>query len=166
MRACLKQLEGVQNVAFFDSSFHMTLEQKRYAYPVDPKIADSKGIRKYGFHGLSYAYIIKAVASFLKQVRLQYLRLLTYIRSTKHQSSRYISDPVLLHAQSKTENPSTQGYPPTYFLINNQHGPYPPRRSPWRNPLRKYRSLPHLSLYVLGRLPVPILNLQNAHHRS
>ena len=68
VRACLKHLKGVQNVAFFDSSFHMTLEKKRYMYPIDPKIAESKGIRKYGFHGLSYAYIIKAVASFLGKV--------------------------------------------------------------------------------------------------
>jgi acetate kinase len=68
VRACLKQLKGVQNVAFFDSSFHMTLEKKRYMYPIDPKIAESKGIRKYGFHGLSYAYIINAVASFLGKV--------------------------------------------------------------------------------------------------
>jgi len=71
VRACLKQLKGVQNVAFFDSSFHMTLEKKRYMYPIDPKIAESKGIRKYGFHGLSYAYIIKAVASFLGKVSLR-----------------------------------------------------------------------------------------------
>ena len=70
MRACLKQLEGVRNVAFFDSSFHTTLEKKRYMYPIDPKVAESKGIRKYGFHGLSYAYIIKAVASYLQKVYL------------------------------------------------------------------------------------------------
>jgi len=37
-------------------------------YPIDPKVAESKGIRKYGFHGLSYAYITKAVASFLRKV--------------------------------------------------------------------------------------------------
>ena len=68
MRACLDQLKGIQNVAFFDSSFHMTLEKRRWMYPIDPKIAETKGIRKYGFHGLSYAYIIKAVASFLQKV--------------------------------------------------------------------------------------------------
>jgi len=36
-------------------------------YPIDPKVAEVKGIRKYGFHGLSYAYITKAVASFLRK---------------------------------------------------------------------------------------------------
>jgi len=47
----------------------MSLEKRRYMYPIDPNIAESKGIRRYGFHGLSYAYITKAVAKFLKKVR-------------------------------------------------------------------------------------------------
>ena len=68
VRACLKELPSVQNVAFFDSSFHMTLEKKRWMYPIDPKIAETKGLRKYGFHGLSYAFITKAVAKFLNKV--------------------------------------------------------------------------------------------------
>jgi acetate kinase len=46
----------------------MTLEKKRYMYPIDPKIAQSKGIRRYGFHGLSYAYITRAVAQYLQKV--------------------------------------------------------------------------------------------------
>jgi acetate kinase len=37
-------------------------------YPIDPEIAGRKGIRKYGFHGLSYAFITKAVAGFLHKV--------------------------------------------------------------------------------------------------
>ena len=68
VRACLAQLKGIQNVAFFDSSFHMTLEKKRWMYPIDPKIAETKGIRKYGFHGLSYSFIIRAVAKYLNKV--------------------------------------------------------------------------------------------------
>lgn len=70
VRACLDQLKGIQNVAFFDSSFHMSLQKSRWMYPIDPNIAESKGIRKYGFHGLSYAFITSAVASFLKKVFL------------------------------------------------------------------------------------------------
>lgn len=69
VRACLDQLKGIQNVAFFDSSFHMSLEKKRWMYPIDPKLAESKGIRKYGFHGLSYSFIIRAVAKYLNKVR-------------------------------------------------------------------------------------------------
>ena len=47
----------------------MSLEKFRYMYPIDPKIAESKGIRKYGFHGLSYSFITRAVANYLKKVR-------------------------------------------------------------------------------------------------
>jgi len=35
------------------------------AYMIDQKIAKAKGLRKYGFHGLSYSYITRAVAGFL-----------------------------------------------------------------------------------------------------
>jgi len=89
VRACLDQLKGIQNVAFFDSSFHMTLEKRRWMYPIDPEIAEDKGIRKYGFHGLSYGYIIKAVASFFEKVPL---RLSKFMNSplTKHQLLHYI----------------------------------------------------------------------------
>jgi acetate kinase len=68
-------LKGIQNVAFFDSSFHMTLEKKRYVYPINPDIAERKGIRRYGFHGLSYAYITRAVATYLKKVTPQRIQL-------------------------------------------------------------------------------------------
>jgi acetate kinase len=84
VRACLDQLKEIQNVAFFDSSFHMTLEKRRWMYPIDPKIAESKGIRKYGFHGLSYAFIIKAVASFLRKVPPELSKLMNS-QSTKLQ---------------------------------------------------------------------------------
>jgi len=35
------------------------------AYMIDQKIATEKGLRKYGFHGLSYSYITRAVAAHL-----------------------------------------------------------------------------------------------------
>lgn len=37
------------------------------AYMIDQKIAKEKGLRKYGFHGLSYSYITRAVAAYLKK---------------------------------------------------------------------------------------------------
>ena len=39
-------------------------------YMIDPKIAQLKGLQRYGFHGLSYSYILKRVASYLKKVDL------------------------------------------------------------------------------------------------
>jgi len=46
----------VPNIACFDTAFHTTIPvlHRRYAIP---KIWDEKGVRRYGFHGLSYEYI-------------------------------------------------------------------------------------------------------------
>ncbi|KAH9827716.1 acetate kinase, partial [Teratosphaeria destructans] len=55
------------NVAFFDNAFHATLPAPARTYPIDPAIATKNHLRKYGFHGLSYAFITKAVAAHLGQ---------------------------------------------------------------------------------------------------
>ncbi|CAK7235947.1 hypothetical protein SBRCBS47491_009469 [Sporothrix bragantina] len=65
VRSCLKQLPKATNVACFDSQFHATLPLHIRTYPIDPKIAKSNMLRKYGFHGLSYAFITRAVAESL-----------------------------------------------------------------------------------------------------
>ncbi|OQN97986.1 hypothetical protein B0A48_16291 [Cryoendolithus antarcticus] len=53
------------NVAFFDSAFHSTIPEPVRTYMIDPAKAKKTGLRKYGFHGLSYAFITRAVASHL-----------------------------------------------------------------------------------------------------
>ena len=35
------------------------------AYAIDQEIAKEKGLRKYGFHGISYSYILRAVSTYL-----------------------------------------------------------------------------------------------------
>ena len=37
------------------------------AYAIDQEIAKSKGLRKYGFHGISYRYILRSVAKYLNK---------------------------------------------------------------------------------------------------
>ncbi|KPI42089.1 putative acetate kinase [Cyphellophora attinorum] len=65
MRACHEQLPKVTNVACFDSSFHSSMPDHVKSYAIDPKIAKEKGLRKYGFHGLSYSYILRQVSGYL-----------------------------------------------------------------------------------------------------
>ncbi|CAK7263302.1 hypothetical protein SEPCBS57363_000502 [Sporothrix epigloea] len=65
VRSCLRQLPKATNVACFDSQFHATLPPHIRTYPIDPKIAEANMLRKYGFHGLSYAFITRATAEFL-----------------------------------------------------------------------------------------------------
>ncbi|CAK7267603.1 hypothetical protein SEPCBS119000_002638 [Sporothrix epigloea] len=65
VRSCLSKLPKATNVACFDSQFHATLPPHIRTYPIDPKIAEANMLRKYGFHGLSYAFITRAAAEFL-----------------------------------------------------------------------------------------------------
>lgn len=65
MQICFKQLPKVQNIACFDTVFHHTLPDHVKTYAIDQKIAKEKGLRKYGFHGISYSYILRAVSNHL-----------------------------------------------------------------------------------------------------
>lgn len=67
VRAVHDKLPKCTNVAFFDSMFHTTIAEATRTYMIDQKKAQKNGLRKYGFHGLSYAFIIRAVAGFLKK---------------------------------------------------------------------------------------------------
>ncbi|EXL80523.1 acetate kinase [Fusarium oxysporum f. sp. conglutinans race 2 54008] len=64
---CITALPKTINVACFDSQFHTTIPPHIYTYPIDPKIAKSNRLRKYGFHGISYAFITRAVAQYLEK---------------------------------------------------------------------------------------------------
>jgi len=51
-------LPHVQQVACFDTAFHHDLPPAAKLLAIPRKLSD-KGVRRYGFHGLSYAYIVE-----------------------------------------------------------------------------------------------------------
>ncbi|KAL0469132.1 Acetokinase family domain-containing protein [Neurospora intermedia] len=53
------------NIACFDSQFHHTIPEHIRTYPINQDIARNNHLRKYGFHGISYAFITRATAEFL-----------------------------------------------------------------------------------------------------
>jgi acetate kinase len=53
------------HVAIFDTAFHATLPPAAYTYAIDADIAASFGIRRYGFHGTSHAYVSRRTAQLL-----------------------------------------------------------------------------------------------------
>jgi acetate kinase len=65
VKSCIKQLPSTKNIAYFDSQFHQTIPEHIRTYPIDQEIAKKNKLRKYGFHGISYAFITRAVADFL-----------------------------------------------------------------------------------------------------
>ncbi|KAI8629107.1 acetate kinase [Xylariaceae sp. FL1651] len=60
-RICVFELPDAVNVACFDSRFHASIPEHTRTYPIDPNIA-KKQLRKYGFHGTSYAFITRSIA--------------------------------------------------------------------------------------------------------
>ena len=60
VKAVHEKCPNTTNIAFFDSAFHSTLPRGARTYAINQKMAEKNKLRKYGFHGLSYAYIFRA----------------------------------------------------------------------------------------------------------
>ena len=51
------------HVAVFDTAFHHTLPEAAYTYAIDRRVAEAHGVRRYGFHGTSHAYVSRETAN-------------------------------------------------------------------------------------------------------
>ncbi len=58
-------LPDTPQVAVFDTAFHRTLPPEAAMYAIDLATADQYGIRRYGFHGTSHAYVSRRTAALL-----------------------------------------------------------------------------------------------------
>lgn len=67
VKAVHKKCPKAANVAFFDSAYHSTIPLPVRTYAIDPHVASHNKLRKYGFHGLSYAFITRSVAAHLSK---------------------------------------------------------------------------------------------------
>lgn len=56
---------ALAHVAVFDTAFHQTLPPHAYTYAVPPQWAREHGVRRYGFHGTSHAYVSRRAAEVL-----------------------------------------------------------------------------------------------------
>ncbi|WP_424535896.1 acetate/propionate family kinase [Sphaerisporangium viridialbum] len=50
-------------VAVFDTAFHSTIPPAARTYAIDREVAERFGVRRYGFHGTSTAYVSRAAAA-------------------------------------------------------------------------------------------------------
>ena len=55
----------VPQVAVFDTAFHRTLPVHAYRYAVPAEWYERHGVRRYGFHGTSHAYVAGRAAAVL-----------------------------------------------------------------------------------------------------
>lgn len=62
-----KLAPNVMQVAVFDTAFHLTMPQESYLYALNQDMYKNHKIRKYGFHGTSYAYVVKQASKVLKK---------------------------------------------------------------------------------------------------
>jgi acetate kinase len=60
IRAIAERRPGLAQVACFDTAFHRTAPALAQAFALPPSITE-RGVRRYGFHGLSYEYIAKVL---------------------------------------------------------------------------------------------------------
>src|SRR5439155_24478702 len=56
IRAAREQLGPVPMVAVFDTAFHSTLPEHAYRYALPYDLSLRHGLRRFGFHGISYAF--------------------------------------------------------------------------------------------------------------
>lgn len=67
-RALAKVFPQIKQSATFDTSFHRTMPKVAEFYPVPQAILD-KGVRHWGFHGISYAYISRQLSKIIPDAR-------------------------------------------------------------------------------------------------
>jgi acetate kinase len=67
VRQARKAYPQAPHVAVFDTAFHATLPTHARDYALPRDVRDRFGIRRYGFHGISHAQVMHAVARHLDQ---------------------------------------------------------------------------------------------------
>ncbi|KGM10213.1 acetate kinase, partial [Cellulomonas bogoriensis 69B4 = DSM 16987] len=65
IRAARHAFPDLPHVAVFDTAFHHTLPDAARTYAIDREVARAHGIRRYGFHGTSHAYVARRTAELL-----------------------------------------------------------------------------------------------------
>lgn len=76
IRAFKELLPDITSVVVFDTSFHTTMPEKAYRYPLPTKYYTENKVRKYGAHGTSHEYVAHEAAKLLGKP-LEELRLIT-----------------------------------------------------------------------------------------
>ena len=76
IRAFREILPDITSVVVFDTSFHTTMPEKAYRYPIPTKYYTENKVRKYGAHGTSHEYVAKEAAKGLGRP-IEELKLIT-----------------------------------------------------------------------------------------
>jgi len=67
IRACMRLMPGVVQVAVFDTAFHATMPPYAYIYALPYNYYTDYGVRRYGFHGTSHRFVTGQAQKMLQQ---------------------------------------------------------------------------------------------------
>ena len=62
MRAVSERFPGLSQIACFDTAFHRTMPLVARRLPIPDELHEA-GVRRYGFHGLSYEYVVQTMGA-------------------------------------------------------------------------------------------------------
>ncbi len=65
IRGARHAFPGIPHVAVFDTAFHQTMPSRAFLYGLPYEYYEQHGVRRYGFHGTSHAYVARAAADWL-----------------------------------------------------------------------------------------------------
>ncbi|MBO0462023.1 acetate kinase [Enterococcus sp. DIV1298c] len=65
IEAFKNNLPACPQVAVFDTSFHQTMPEENFLYPIPYHLYEEEGIRRFGFHGTSHQYVAAEAAKSL-----------------------------------------------------------------------------------------------------
>jgi acetate kinase len=67
IRVCQRRFPGIPQTLSFDTAFHAGLEPAAYTYALPSELRQRFGLRKFGYHGLSYHYVTRRAAEYLER---------------------------------------------------------------------------------------------------
>ena len=67
IKVCKEIFRNTLNIAVFDNIFHKDMPAKAYLYGIPYDYYEKYRIRKYGFHGIAYTYMVSRLAEFLNR---------------------------------------------------------------------------------------------------
>lgn len=71
VKAIMEIAPDLKNVVVFDTAFHQSIPDFNYLYAIDYKYYENYQIRRYGFHGTSYRYILGRLSELLQKPKEQ-----------------------------------------------------------------------------------------------
>lgn len=67
IEVCLELFANIPQIAVFDTAFHHHMPPHAYRYALPEVLYTKHGVRRYGFHGTSHAYVVKQAALHLQR---------------------------------------------------------------------------------------------------